>query len=468
MAVRIRSVLTFNRPSRWALSCLLAAVFAAALLSGCGNVGNYDAAEIASLAQNYYNSKYDDQASVVDISEETADGLFGASSLNNFFCTMSDGTIVYYERGEERDGDVFKDNRQAAEICSLYISCLRGFEKTATQCFVDAGYKASVEFDDWYKLSDEEISKCIAYEEWTSGDNDYSGSYFHTRLNGQGSDYIAEERPYASIQIDTCCAYISGPDAQYAGAFPTGVPEEPAWQEAANSVVASLEKFYGGMSHIEVQQAPDGTRNTAEVVLGNGFVNAYDDAWLICDYVEVGEGIWVSSNEHGLRFAAGDFVLAEATDAPTFAELIADGSNPRSGNSSAYAVFELKFTDEAAARAESTLEELGMHGGGWASFNFAYDTQSVKQADGLPYENAVRLYAIEKNEVASISADEAQVDTADEEQGNASDEARGDKQDDEPKYYLSRITYEEEPLPNGMLSGRDAIYFNKPLLIARL
>lgn len=458
-SARLHPVFVSLHPVLWRLIVCCLTVVAAISFCACSDVGEYDAAEITRLVEAYYNEKYDEDATVVDISEETESGLFGTSSLNNFFCTMSDGSVVYYDRGDERADDLFKDNRQTTEILELYSNFLHDFEQKATQRFIDAGYTASVELDDLTSIDIDELSKSIAYEEWESKEKDFSGSYFHTKLESQGDDYVLEERPYSTIRVDSCNAYISGPDAEYVNAFPTNVPETPAWQAAANAVVQDFESFSGAMSHIEVYQAPDGTRDSSEVQLGDGFINGYDNAWIICDYIALGDGIWVSSGEYGLRYGAADFVLTES-DTPTLEELIADGSTPKNFTSTAYKAYMLKFADGAAARAESKLEEVGTHGGGWVELDFAFDTASVTYSDGSAYENTVRLYSVEVSKNANTGAAT--------DGGRSASKNTGQAQTSEPKYELSRITYSEEPLPNGMISGREALYFEDALSIVRM
>lgn len=431
-----------SRPvlGRLVASCLAAAL--AVALCACGNVGKYNAAEVAGRAAAYYNGKYGEAATVVGISEETGSGLFGAYSLNNFFCTMSDGSVVYYERGDERADDLFMDNRQSAEILSIYIAYLREFEQEATQRFVDAGYEATFEFEHWHGASDEKLAEFIAYEEWSSGDEDFSGSYFHTRLDGQGEGYVLEEKPYSSVRLQDCSVYLSGPDAEYAGALPTNVPEAPAWQSVADAVVKDIETFAGSIADIEVYQAPDGTSDAAEALLGKGYINGYGDSWIIYDYVEVDEGIWIASGDVNLRFSADDFVLTEVTGELTFEELMEGRSDLASYTPSAYKACTLRLTDEAVARAQVALAEHDLHGTAWTWLSFAFDEASVARADGSPYPSVIRLYSVEKN--------------------------ANKGKDDERDFDLSTITYSQEPLPNGMVTGTEAIYLEDELLIVRL
>lgn len=482
MAAQVKHLFAFRSLERrlamrvFAAILALTAILAVATLSACSNFGEYNASEITAVVESYYNNKYDDNATVVDISEETETGLFGTSSLGNFFCTMSDGNIVFYDedkaKGEKSPSEGCKDNRQSAEIVAAYISYLHKFEQTATKHFLDAGYQATVEIDDWHNLSNEEIGECIAYEDWEFGDTDFSGSYFHTKLENQGDAYILEEKQYSSLWIKNCNAYISGPDAAYADAFPTNVPETPAWQEVANAVSKDFKVFSDGLAHIEVYQASNGTRDTKEVQLGDGFINAYEDAWIIYDYIDCGDGIWVTSDEYGLRLTANDLELAESTDAPTMAELIEDGSTPKTMNPSAYKAYSLKLSDEATKRAQSTLDEVGNHGGGWVSLNFAFDAASVTYSDGSPYPDTIRLYSVEKNRATSASTTTSESggrsastrtsDNSDGEQGDA------EQENSEQKYALSTITYSKEPLPNGMISGAEALYIDDALIIVRL
>lgn len=449
------------------VACCLVVIVAIGTLCACSDVGEYDATEVTKLVETYYNEKYDTRATVTDVSEETESGLFGTSSLKNYFCTMSDGSVVLYDQGDESSDDLFKDNRQSAEILAVYSTYLHEFEQTATQRFVSAGYRATVEIDDWYSLSDAELSTYIAHEDWSTNEKDFSGSYFHTKLENQGTNYVLEERDYSVIRIDSINAYISGTDAEYANAFPVDVPETPAWQGVANDVVSDVEQFCSIIAHIKIYQASDGTRKTAEAQLGDGFINGYNNAWTIYDYIDLGDGIWVTSDEYGVRLKADDLMFAEPADALTLNDFIEDGSIPKSFTSTAYKAYSLKFTGEAAARTEAELKEVGTHGGGWIELSFAFDAASMTYSDGSPYEDTVLLYSVEKNANASSEAATNGGRSASSDTSESADNT-SKAQTNEPKYYLSTITYSKEPLPNGMISGKEALYFEKELLIVRM
>lgn len=425
------------------LFALAAAAGTLSALPGCSDVGEYDAREIAAAAERYYNKKYGSDASVTDISEETTSGLFGTSSLKNFFCTMSDGFVVYYHQGANSTNDLFKDNRQAAEVLPLYISYLREFEQKAAQRFIDAGYEASFCIDDWHDLSSDQIAKNIAYETWESSEQDFSGSYFHTKLEEQGSSYLYEEKPYSTLSIFGLYAYLGGPDADYANAFPTNVPETPAWQAAADAIADDFTQISESFTVLEIHQASTGKMENDEVKLGKRYTSGYGGAWAIYNYVDCGNGIWAAPNERGLRLSSSDFILTETTDTFTLDDLAEGVSNLSDYNTSAYRSYTLKLSESAVARAEQALEEFGSHDAPWISLLFAFDSASVLRANGTSYENPVRLYSIEDATSTRASDDE-----------------------EDSGYDLSIITYSKEPLPNGMLSGSEALYLDDGLCIA--
>ena len=130
------------------------------------------------------------------------------------------------------------------------------------------------------------------------------------------------------VEID-----ISGPDADYADAFPTNVPARPSWVEPVNATCRSLLPLTGGdpATKVTVYQAfpPDTTIAGAED--GKlGELDPFRDAgetgsWLIVDWVPVGKGAYVTSDECGVRLRSGDVTLEAVDDPYSYDELWADG-----------------------------------------------------------------------------------------------------------------------------------------------
>ncbi len=404
-----------SKPTACTLLALLGALALALALSGCGNLGKFDEAAVTRQAEQYYAEKYGTSAQVVDVWEDRSYSLFAYYSLDRAFCTMDDGStvLVDFEQG------VLGDNRQQDEIAAAYEQRFREELAVGRKRLEDAGYTVSLVLISGSSPADDGfLADTISIQEWQRNDEaePETGSFFLARYTGDDR-FFEEEASRVSLGTPRIEIEVSGPDADYANAFPTNVPEKPAWADPVEETCRALLPLTDGKPTAEVFVYQSGYRDRAvadDAECGKlGELSPYGKtgdvgSWLIVDWVDLGKGVHITSNEPGVRLHAGDTVLEE-TDSPcTFDELQASGSLDR---------FESRSFSPAAFQAYRLTAAPGLFSSlpadvrskGWFSIKIAYDNKDPDTGLQDPYasgELGPSLYMITKNSAAEDHEDE--------------------------------------------------------------
>ena len=400
---------TVSKPAARRLAALLA-ILAALALAGCGDLGEFDEGAVARQAEQYYAEKYGANAKAVDVWEDRSYNLFGYDSLDRAFCTMDDGTavLVDFEEG------VVGDNRQQDDITAAYEQRFREELALGEKRLEGAGFTVTLMLVNGADPADGGFFEgCISAHEWHTGEGEdpEEGSFFYTRYTGDEGFFEAEaervDLGWPLVEVE-----VSGPDANHPDAFPTNVPEKPAWVGPVDETCRSLLPLTGGdpTTELIVYQSGYSWRALADDsdcgMLGR--LSPFGDeteagSWLIVDWVPVGKGVYVTSDEPGVRLRAGDAVLEE-TDAPcTFDELETSGSLDR---------FEARGFSPAAFQAYHLTAAPGFFSAlpadvqdkGWFDIKIAYDNNDPDAGlEGLgvtPGKLEPSLYLVEENPAA--------------------------------------------------------------------
>ena len=276
------------------------------LMSACSEVERYDADEIAAVVKSYYNDKYGINEDVTVVHQELSySGLFGPRSTGEYYCTMTDGQSVKYDR----DASSCKDNRQQTEItkemCKDILKSLRTFESGLD----DAGYTWS--WDGIDGTSTEErayrIAENIAHVyfdtsnsngSWVgttkdSEDADFQTAYFATRYDGNLDEFLSREFsgdcagffPVSTLSLD-------GGDIPDTTVFDCS--QSPKWHDLADEFFSAYAKRYNGSGIIYFENAGilDVPREYAR--LGTCSLEKEGLSWNLIKWEKVGDGIWLT------------------------------------------------------------------------------------------------------------------------------------------------------------------------------
>lgn len=408
-----------GRTAAIALSAICALLVCATLfaLTGCGNLGEFNERSVIRQAEQYYAGKYQSDATVISTWEDRAYNLFGYNSLGRVFCTMSDGNTVLVDFEE---GAVIGDNRQEDEIVEAYERKFGELVESGKQQLEAAGYSVPLTLVNGMSHSDGGFfDERISFYEWCKAEGSYekTGSFFHTRYTGD-EHFFRDEAPYVDLDVPSVEFEISGKAAQYEDAFPTNVPEKPAWTVPLDMMYRSLQTLTNGRATAEVTVYQAGYRQHAIEddaqcgLLGekSPFGGAGSaGAWLIVDWVPIGKGVYITSDEHGVRLQNGDVTLKKTLDPFSYEELEENGSLPQSDvrelNPTVFETYQVKAADSVFASAPEDVQEKG-----WFDVKIAYDNTDpdtgLAKLDVTPTELEPCLYRIEENAAAQDGEDE--------------------------------------------------------------
>ena len=454
-----------RRPSRsirmLLAACMLSVLASILALTGCSNLGEFNEGAIVQQAESYYESKYGARVEVADVWEDRSYQLFGYRSSGQAFCTMEDGNtvLVDFEEG------VLGDNRQQHEIVAAYEERVREAIGDATQQLEDAGYAVPLAFIN--NLSPEAegfLDGQISTYTWQKNDDapEESGSFFYTRYTGSDR-FFEQEGARVRFGILSIDIEISGKDAAYEDGFPTNVPTRPTWVDPIDEACATLLPLTNNQPVAEVTVYQEGYRNLARMegepfgLLGE--LSPFDNReptgnWLIVDWIPLGKGVYITSDEHGVRLREGDVTLTEAEGAFSLEELVESGNlderESRTYHPEAFAIYQLDIQTDLFASAPVDVQDKG-----WFDVNIAYDNTDpaagLEQLDVAAEELAPSLYSVRINPAAEDS-------------GDPSDDAAAP--DDEP--LLDVGIMRTDTLENGFQYMNTTLFEGEPLLLARV
>ena len=290
--------------------CMLFIIASMFALTGCSNLGEFDQEAIVQQAVRYYESKYDAHVEVADVWEDRSYQLFGYRSSGRAFCTMEDGNtvLVDFEEG------VLGDNRQQHEIVAAYEEQLREAIQDATQGLEDAGYTVSLVFiNSRSPEADGFLEGQISTYTWQKNDDspEESGSFFYARYS-DSDRFFEQEAPHVSLGTPSIDIEISGRDAAYEHGFPMNVPARPSWVDPIDEACATLLPLTDNEPDVRVTVYQEGYRNYTRMedepvgVLGE--LSPFDNMeptgnWLIVDWIPLGKGVYITSDEPGCACA---------------------------------------------------------------------------------------------------------------------------------------------------------------------
>lgn len=411
-----------TRPAKrpYFLPLIICALFACAAilaLTACSDLGKFNERSVVRQAEQYYADKYGSNATVISTWEDRSYALFGYNSLGRVFCTMSDGNavLVDFEKGA-----VIGDNKQEGEIVAAYEQKFRAFVENGKRRLEAAGYEvASAYINGMPYNSDGFFDERISFYEWSKAEGSYekTGSFFFTRYTGD-EQFFRDEAPHVDLDVPSVEFEISGKDASYEDAFPMDVPETPAWVAPVDMMYQSLLTLTGTSAPAEVTVYQSGYRQHAIEDDGNcGLLGkkspfgdaAKDGGWLIVDWVYLGRGVYITSDESGVRLQDGNVTLKKTLDAISYEKLKATGSLPqsdaRSLDPSVFETYQIKAADSLFASLPQDVQDKG-----WFNVKLAYDNTApdtgLERLGVTPTELEPCLYRIEQNPAAQDVEDE--------------------------------------------------------------
>ena len=196
------------------------------------------------------------------------------------------------------------------------------------------------------------------------------------------------------------------------------VPETPAWVAPVDMMHQSLLTLTGTSAPAEVTVYQSGYRQHAIEDDGNcGLLGkkspfgdaAKDGGWLIVDWVYLGRGVYITSDESGVRLQDGNVTLKKTLDAISYEKLKATGSLPqsdaRSLDPSVFETYQIKAADSLFASLPQDVQDKG-----WFNVKLAYDNTApdtgLERLGVTPTELEPCLYRIEQNPAAQDVEDE--------------------------------------------------------------
>lgn len=441
--------------------CMLLIFTSFLTLTGCSNLGEFDQDAIVQQAESYYESKYGAHVEVADVWEDRSYQLFGYRSSGRAFCTMEDGStvLVDFEEG------VLGDNRQQREIVAAYEERLREAIGDATQQLESAGYTVSLVFiNNLSPEADGFLDGRISTYTWQKNDDssEESGSFFYARYSGSDR-FFEQEAPRVSLGVPSIDIEISGRDAAFEHGFPMNVPARPSWVDPIDDAFATLLPLTDNEPEVKVTVFQKGYRNLAlmeDEPLGMlGELSPFDNMeptgnWLIVDWIPLGKGVYITSDEPGVRLREGDVTLTEVEDAFSLEELVESGRlderESRTYHPEAFATYQLEVRSDLFASAPVDVQDKG-----WFDVDIAYDntdpTAGLAQLGVVAEELAPSLYTVRINPAAEDLED-------------SSDDAAAS--DDEPPLDVGIMR--TDTLENGFQHTSTTLNEDGPLLLARV
>lgn len=376
-------------------------------LSGCSDLGNFDEAAVARQAETYYAEKYGEHVAVTDVWEDRGYSLFSYYSLDRAFCTMEDGSYVLVDFEEGPLGDT----RQEAEITAAYEKRFRAAVVEGKQLLQDAGYTVSLALVNGYDLTEKGFfTDCISPYDWgeSEGGGNQSGSFFYTRYTGD-ERFFEEEAARITIRTPQITFEIAGADAAYANGFPTGVPDVPAWTHPIDAMCRELLPLTAGNPQTEVRVYQEGFYEVATDDNGEsgllGELSPFDRTrdvgdWLIVDWIGLGHGVYLTSDEHGVRLHPDDVTLEETAATYTFDDLVEKSNltnnDVRAHDPAVFETYELAPADGLFAALPASVQDKG-----WFSIRIAYDNTDpeagLADLGVTPGTLTPSLYSVEEN-----------------------------------------------------------------------
>lgn len=433
------------------VACALLVCAVAAALAGCSNLGEFNESAVVRQAESYYADKYGEHVKVADLWEDRSYQLFGYRSSGQAFCTMEDGTcvLVDFEEG------VVGDTRQQDEIVAAYEERFRDAVADATQRLESAGYTVSLVYINGLSpKTDGFLDGEISTHTWQRNEeaSEETGSFFYARYAGD-ERFFDQEASRVHLGAPAIELEISGTDANYEHGFPVNVPARPAWVDPIDTACEALLPLTDNDPEVEVTVFQDGYRNAARMEGATfgmlGELSPFDNEeptgnWLIVDWVPLGKGIYVTSDEAGVRLRSGDVALASAEGSFSLEELVESGRlderESRTYLSEAFGIYRLDTNADLFATAPADVR-----GKGWFSVNIAYDNTDpetgLAQLGIEPDPLAPSLYTVKVNPGAEDSEDEPPLDVG-----------------------IMRT----ETLPNGFQYMSTALFEDEPLMLARV
>lgn len=441
--------------------CMLLIFTSFLALTGCSNLGEFDQEAIVQQAESYYESKYGARVEVADVWEDRSYQLFGYRSSGRAFCTMEDGStvLVDFEEG------VLGDNRQQHEIVAAYEERLREAIGDATQQLESAGYTVSLVFiNNLSSEADGFLEGRISTYTWQKNDDssEESGSFFYARYSGSDR-FFEQEAPRVSLGVPSIDIEISGRDAAFEHGFPMNVPARPSWVGSIDDACATLLSLTDNEPEVKVTVFQKGYRNLAlmegEPLGMLGELSPFDNMeptgnWLIVDWIPLGKGVYITSDEPGVRLREGDVTLTEVEGAFSLEELVESGRlderESRTYHPEAFATYQLEVRSDLFASAPVDVQDKG-----WFDVNIAYDntdpTAGLAQLGVVAEELAPSLYTVRINPAAEDPED-------------SSDDAAAS--DDEPPLDVGIMR--TDTLENGFQYASTTLNEDEPLLLARV
>ena len=449
-------------------SFVLLAMVTVLALAGCGNLGEFDEEGVARQAERYYAEKYGDDARVVDVWEDRSYALFGYRSSGQAFCTMSDGQTVLVDF---EDG-VVGDNRQQDEITAAYEQRFREELVGCCERLGDAGCDVASVWVNGVPLGEDGFfAGCISTYYWPedpAGEKngeaettaEQGASFFYAHYAGDDS-FFEQEASRVNLGVPYVEIELSGADADYAHGFPTDVPETPAWVAPIDETCRALLPLTDGDTETRVVVYQAGCCNEAPGVADSavpsdaengklGELSPFDDSdagagdigsWLIVEWFPVGKGVYVTSDECGVRLRAGDVTLETVEGPVSLEELWESGSlerfDEREFAPAAFEAYSLAVAPDLFARLPESVRDNG-----WFDVRVAYDNQDpqtgLAELGVTPGGLAPTLYRVEKN-----------ADT-----------------EDAPPYEV--IAMRTETLANGFQYSEPELFADEPTLLVRM
>lgn len=441
--------------------CMLLIFTSLLALTGCSNLGEFDQDAIVQQAESYYESKYGAHVEVADVWEDRSYQLFGYRSSGRAFCTMEDGStvLVDFEEG------VLGDNRQQREIVAAYEERLREAIGDATQQLESAGYTVSLVFiNNLSPEADGFLDGRISTYTWQKNDDssEESGSFFYARYSGSDR-FFEQEAPRVSLGVPSIDIEISGRDAAFEHGFPMDVPARPSWVDPIDDACATLLPLTDNEPEVKVTVFQKGYRNLAlmeDEPLGMlGELSPFDNMeptgnWLIVDWIPLGKGVYITSDEPGVRLREGDVTLTEVEGAFSLEELVKSGRlderESRTYHPEAFATYQLEVRSDLFASAPVDVQDKG-----WFDVDIAYDNTDpaadLAQLGVVAEELAPSLYTVRINPAAEDPED-------------SSDDAAAS--DDEPPLDVGIMR--TDTLENGFQYASTTLNEDEPLLLARV
>ena len=263
------------------------------------------------------------------------------------------------------------------------------------------------------------FEESISVETWRQHEDapEQTGSFFYARYTGD-ERFFEQESSRVHLGIPSVEFEISGKDADYEYGFPVNVPARPAWVDPIDEACRSLLPLTHGKPETSVTVYQEGYRDYARMERGQsgvlGELSPFDNVdaagnWLIVDWVSLSKGVYVSSDEAGVRLSAGDATLRVTDGSYTLDELVeCDRLDERESRTYLPETFETYRIETRSGYFASLPAHI--RNKGWFSVSIAYDNKDPEtglEELGIEAEALVpSLYTVKVNPDAEDSEDE--------------------------------------------------------------